>query len=69
LIAVARINILGITRYEALRNGLAHNFDTKHIHIDGRVVQIYLVWSMPRERAIEEWDGAEARSLGTCVLG
>jgi len=55
--------------YEALRNGLAHNFDTKHIHINGQVVQIYLVWSMSRAIAIEERNGAEALSLGTCVLG
>jgi hypothetical protein len=32
--------------FDALRNGLAHSFDTKHIHVDGEVVQIYIHWSM-----------------------
>jgi hypothetical protein len=55
--------------YEALRNGLAHNFDTKHIHVNGQVVQIYLVWRTRRAITIEQRNGEESLSLGTCVLG
>lgn len=55
--------------YEALRNGLAHNFDTKHIHVNGQEVQIYLVWSMPKAICVEPRNGKEALSIGTCVLG
>lgn len=31
--------------FDALRHGLAHNFDTKHIHVNGDIVQIHLSWS------------------------
>lgn len=30
--------------FNALRNGLAHSFDTKHLHVDGDEIQIYLAW-------------------------
>ena len=55
--------------FDALRNGLAHNFDTKHIHIGGRRVQIYLVWGLAKPIAIGMRNGEEALEIGTCVLG
>jgi hypothetical protein len=55
--------------FDALRNGLAHNFDTKHIHVDGRLLQIYMVWTLPKPIAIGIRNGAEALEIGTCVLG
>ena len=55
--------------FDALRNGLAHNFDTKHIHINGRLVQIYMVWGLPKPTAIGMRNGEEALEIGTCVLG
>jgi hypothetical protein len=55
--------------FEALRNGLAHNFDTKHIHVDGRPIQIYMVWALPKTIAIGKRNGEEALEIGTCVLG
>ncbi|MGD0199552.1 MAG: hypothetical protein ABSD27_02260 [Bryobacteraceae bacterium] len=32
--------------YEALRNGLTHKFDTKHLHVDGQSIQIYFGWTL-----------------------
>ncbi len=31
--------------YEAVRNGLAHKFDTKHLLIGGQRIQIYVSWT------------------------
>jgi hypothetical protein len=31
--------------YTALRDGLAHGFDTKHLDVDGQTIQIYISWS------------------------
>jgi hypothetical protein len=33
--------------YTALRDGLAHGFDTKHLSVDGKVIQIYASWNHP----------------------
>jgi|HubBroStandDraft_6_1064221.scaffolds.fasta_scaffold287565_2 hypothetical protein len=33
--------------YTALRDGLAHGFDTKHLVVDGKAIQIYLSWDHP----------------------
>jgi hypothetical protein len=33
--------------YTALRDGLAHGFDTKHLEVDGQSIQIYISWSNP----------------------
>jgi hypothetical protein len=30
--------------FEAVRNGLAHKFDTKHLYVDGERIQIYFSW-------------------------
>lgn len=55
--------------FEAIRHGLAHHFDTKHIHVDGEVVQIYLSWSMKETIRIKQVNGHDALYLGTCQLG
>lgn len=55
--------------FDALRNGLAHNFDTKHIHLNGRLIQIYMVWGLPKPIAIGWRNGEEALEIGTCFLG
>lgn len=31
--------------YTALRDGLAHGFDTKHISVDNHAIQIYISWN------------------------
>ena len=33
--------------YSALRNGLAHGFDTRHILVDGQEHQMYFEWECP----------------------
>ena len=30
--------------HTALRDGLAHGFDTKHLHVDDQAIQIYISW-------------------------
>lgn len=37
--------LLSARLYSALRDGLAHGFDTKHLVVDGMTVQIYISWS------------------------
>jgi hypothetical protein len=47
--------------FTALRHGLAHGFDTKHIVVDGVSHQIYMGWSEPRPFRLH-------RMAGTCRL-
>jgi hypothetical protein len=60
---------LARTLFDGLRHGLAHNFDTKHIHVNGNVVQIYLSWSRKEIIRIEQLNGKDALYIGTCGLG
>lgn len=55
--------------FEALRHGLAHNFDTKHINIDGKLVQIYMAWDLPHPIEIKMQGDEEQIRIGTRVLG
>jgi hypothetical protein len=55
--------------FDALRHGLAHKFDTKHIHVNGNVVQIYLSWTLPKTICIEQVNGKDALRISTCRLG
>ena len=56
--------------FDAIRHGLAHKFDTKHIHVNGKVIQIYLSWSMPEVICIKRTSGQEdGLFLGTRQLG
>jgi|SRR5579872_4764931 len=36
--------VLSKRLYTALRDGLAHGFDTKHLDVDGEVIQIIIAW-------------------------
>src|SRR5436190_17121147 len=42
LLASGELRVLANRLYGALRDGLAHGFDTKHILVDGKEHQIYL---------------------------
>ncbi len=43
--------------YTALRDGLAHGFDTKHLDVDNERVQLYLSWHHPEVIAIQRAEG------------
>jgi hypothetical protein len=59
---------LAMPLFDALRHGLAHNFDTKHIQVNGNVVQIYLSWNMKETIRITQVNGKDALYLSTCGL-
>lgn len=50
--------------FDALRNGLAHSFDTKHLYVDGQEVQIYISWSMKEIIAIGPANGSTGLFIG-----
>src|ERR1019366_8857841 len=50
--------------YEALRNGLAHKFDTKHLHVDGQRIQISFFFG----RARKLWTSVQAGLACLLVL-
>jgi hypothetical protein len=37
--------LLATGLYTALRHGLAHGSDTRHLHVDGLTVQIFIFWN------------------------
>ena len=53
--------------YKALRNGLAHKFDTKHLHIDGQIIQVYFSWSQAEIVLVRL--GGQGLFIGTRPLG
>jgi hypothetical protein len=55
--------------YEALRNGLAHKFDTKHLHVDGQSIQIYFFWAHRQIVDIGTANGGTGLFIGTRPLG
>lgn len=55
--------------FEALRHGLAHNFDTKHIHVAGKIVQICLSWGMEEMIRIKPANGEDGLFVSTRLLG
>jgi hypothetical protein len=55
--------------FDAIRHGLAHNFDTKHIYVNGTAVQIYFSWNMAKIIHIAQVNGHDALYLGTRRLG
>jgi hypothetical protein len=55
--------------YEALRNGLAHKFDTKHLHVDGQIIQIYFFWTHKQIVDIGPANGGTGLFIGTRPLG
>jgi hypothetical protein len=46
--------VLGTRLYTALRDGLAHGFDTKHLEVEGKIIQIYISWHRKDLIGIEE---------------
>lgn len=55
--------------YTALRDGLAHGFDTKHLVVDGKPIQIYMTWRWPGLVEIMcESGGVIGVRIGTVVL-
>ncbi len=55
--------------FDAIRHGLAHNFDTKHIYVDGNVIQIHFFWDQPEMIRIQQANGKDRLYIGTCSLG
>jgi hypothetical protein len=55
--------------YEALRNGLAHKFDTKHLQVDGKSVQIYFRWTGEHIVEIVSVSSRIGLFIGTRPLG
>lgn len=54
--------------FTALRHGLAHSFDTKHILVDGVSHQIYMDWHEPRPFRLHQTAGNVQLFLGTRPL-
>ncbi|MDP8983316.1 MAG: hypothetical protein M3O35_22300 [Acidobacteriota bacterium] len=50
--------------FNALRNGLAHGFDTKHLHVGKEAIQIYISWSEKNVISIREATGADGLFIG-----
>jgi hypothetical protein len=61
----------GLSRhlFDALRNGLAHSFDTKHIQVDGQSIQIHMSWDMERVITIDSNGGNDKLLIGPRPLG
>jgi hypothetical protein len=56
--------------FDAIRNGLAHSFDTKHIHVNGQVVQIVFAWGPAPLVRIGPFAGqGDGLYVGTILLG
>jgi hypothetical protein len=54
--------------FDALRNGLAHSFDTKHLQVNGEPIQIYIDWAMTTVIAIRKANGADGLFIGARPL-
>jgi hypothetical protein len=50
--------------HTALRDGLAHGFDTKHLHVDGETVQIYISWGNKELIGIQSVSGGLRLYIG-----
>ena len=55
--------LLAVRLNTALRDGLAHGFDTKHLKVDGKKFQIYVSWDQPEAIKLEP----VAKGLGLFV--
>jgi hypothetical protein len=54
--------------YSALRDGLAHGFDTKHLDVDNRTIQIYISWRHPEVIEIQRVNGGLGLWVGVQPL-
>jgi hypothetical protein len=66
--------LLSDSLYTALRDGLAHGFDTKHLIVDGQAFQIYISWRHPKVIEIRRvnnglglWIGVQALATALCA--
>lgn len=50
--------------YTALRDGLAHGFDTKHLHVDGEIIQICISWGYMQVIGIQRVDSGVGIYIG-----
>ena len=66
--ATKELQTLADRIYSALRDGLAHGFDTKHLRVDGTEHQIYLASLGSQEIAIQESDRGIGLQIGIGVL-
>ena len=55
--------------WEAVRHGLAHKFDTKHLQVDGKSIQIYFFWERKQIMEIGPANGGTDLFIGTRPLG
>jgi len=60
--------LLGDRLYTALRDGLAHGFDTKHLDVDNQMIQIYISWRSTEVIEIQRVDGGLGVRLGVQPL-
>ncbi len=72
--ATKELQVLAKPLYSALRDGLAHGFDTKHLRVDGIEHQIYLASKRPQglgliknKRGIGLQIGIRALAEGLCA--
>jgi hypothetical protein len=66
--ATKELQVLAGRLYSALRDGLAHGFDTKHLLVDGTEHQIYLASLGSQEIAIEKNNRGIGLRIGIGVL-
>src|SRR5258707_8164326 len=52
----------------ALRDGLAHGFDTKHLSVDGETIQIYISWGNQDAVRIQPVPGGKGLFIGVQPL-
>jgi hypothetical protein len=66
--ATKELQVLAHRLYSALRNGLAHGFDTKHLRVDGAEHQIYLASLGSQGITIQENDRGIGLRIGIGAL-
>ena len=66
--ATKELQVLADRLYSALRDGLAHGFDTRHLRVDGVEHQIYLASLGSQEIAIQKNDRGIGLRIGIGVL-
>ena len=66
--ATKELQVLAYLLYSALRDGLAHGFDTKHLRVDGVEHQIYLASLGSQEVAIQKNNRGIGLRIGIDLL-
>jgi hypothetical protein len=60
--------VLANRLHTALRDGLAHGFDTKHLHVDGQTIQIHISWRDKEAAGIYKIGGTLTFYIGVQAL-